>query len=476
MREPPGPAKAASSLKVIERLRFIRALGLDPTLSRQIHANRLHRLAREGEQYLPQFLARFEAGRRYATLVASLVELAATLTDTALEMHDRMLGNLFKQGQQKQRAHFEQRGQAINEKVRLYASVGKALIAAKEQATDPYQALEAVVPWERFVASVEEAGTLARPRDLDYLDLLDDSYSQIRKYSPALLETFTFHALPSLQPLVEALELIRDLGRKQVPDDAPPAFVKPRWHDRVWEEEKINRHYYEFCALAELRNGLRSGDLWVEGSHQYRQLEDYLLPPASWKELRQGRTPPVSAPLEAKTYLTERGSELHEQLTRVGQKLSENDLPDVRRDADKVRITHLEADIPEGVDELARKAYAKVRPIKITQLLVEIDQVTHFSRHCTHLHRGDPARDREALFAAMLAEATNLGLAKMAGATPGMTKDRLTWFSDWYLRDECYSKMLAEIVNYHHRHPFSAHWGDGTTSCAPLRRQILSAT
>lgn len=470
LREPPGTAKAASFLKVIERLHFIQTLALDPTVSRQIHANRLRRLAREGEQYSPQFLARFEAGRRHATLVASLVELAATLTDTALEMHDRILGNLFKQGQQKQRAHFEERGQAINEKVRLYASVGKALIAAKEQATDPYQALEAVVPWERFVASVEEAGTLARPRDLDYLDLLDDSYSQIRKYSPALLETFTFHALPSLQSLVEALELIRDLGRKPVPDDAPTAFVKPRWHDHVWEEEKINRHYYEFCALAELRNGLRSGDLWVEGSHQYRQLEDYLLPPASWKELRQERTPPVSAPLDAKTYLTERGAELHKQLIHVGQRLSENDLPDVRRDADKVRITHLEADIPEGVEELARKAYAKVRPIKITQLLVEIDQVTHFSRHGTHLHRGDPCRDREALFAAMLAEATNLGLAKMAGATPGMTKDRLTWHSDWYLRDECYTKMRAEIVNYHHRHPFSAHWGDGTTSSSDGQR------
>lgn len=49
----------------------------------------------------------------------------------------------------------------------------------------------------------------------------------------------------------------------------------------------------------------------------------------------------------------------------------------------------------------------------------------------------------------------NLGLAKMASATPGVTKDRLTWFSDWYLRGECDSKMLAEIVNYHHRHPFS---------------------
>ncbi|GHO57529.1 hypothetical protein [Ktedonobacter robiniae] len=123
-------------------------------------------------------------------------------------------------------------------------SVGKALIAAKEQATDPYQALEAVVPWERFVASVEEAGTLARPRDPDYLDLLYDSYSQIRKYSPALLETFTFHALSSLQPLVEALDLIRGLGRKQVPDDAPTAFVKPHFIASVPHHQTSRRAGY----------------------------------------------------------------------------------------------------------------------------------------------------------------------------------------------------------------------------------------
>jgi hypothetical protein len=146
-----------------------------------------------------------------------------------------------------------------------------------------------------------------------------------------------------------------------VPENAPTAFVKPRWHDHVWEGEEINRHYYEFCALTELRNGLRSGDLWVEGSHQYRQLEEYLLPPASWQELRQGRTPPVSAPLEAKTYLAERGKELHDQLTRVGQLLTENALPDVRRDADKVRITPLGAEIPDGVEKLARKAHTHAR-------------------------------------------------------------------------------------------------------------------
>jgi hypothetical protein len=132
LREPPGPAKPSSFLKVIERLQYIRSFGLDPLLARRVHANRLRRLAHEGEQYTPQFLERFEPLRRYATLVAYLLDITATLTDTALEMHDHIMGLLFKQGQKKQLAQFEQRGKAINEKVRLYAD-------DRDRPEDPHQ-------------------------------------------------------------------------------------------------------------------------------------------------------------------------------------------------------------------------------------------------------------------------------------------------------------------------------------------------
>ena len=67
LREPPGPTKPSSFLKVIERLRYIRTFGLDPLLTRRVHANRLRRLAHEGEPYTPQFLERFDPLRRYAS-------------------------------------------------------------------------------------------------------------------------------------------------------------------------------------------------------------------------------------------------------------------------------------------------------------------------------------------------------------------------------------------------------------------------
>ncbi|WP_442949846.1 Tn3 family transposase, partial [Nostoc sp.] len=113
-----------------------------------------------------------------------------------------------------------------------------------------------------------EAGKLARPADFDYFNLLDRRYSQLRRYTPTLLSAFEFKASNPAAAIVEALNLIKELNytnRRNIPDDAPVDFVKPRWLKYVFNNGKIDRHYYEMCVLSELRDCLRSGDISVGG-------------------------------------------------------------------------------------------------------------------------------------------------------------------------------------------------------------------
>ncbi len=49
---------------------------------------------------------------------------------------------------------------------------------------------------------------------------------------------------------------------RKVPADAPTAFIKPRWKPLVIAPEGLDRKFYEICALSELKNALRSGDIW----------------------------------------------------------------------------------------------------------------------------------------------------------------------------------------------------------------------
>ena len=212
-------------------------------------------------------------------------QTAATLTDYTLEMHDRIMTQFLSQCKQGVATETQNQGPALRA-----AAIGKALITARDEEQDSFTALQTVMPWERFVATVTEAETLLQPKTGDYLDGLGAYYPQLRKYSPLLLDTFTFAGAPSGTSLLKALQILQEINagvRKKVPRSAPRSFVMPRWADHVITPTGIDRQYYEFATLHELRNHLRAGDVWVRGSRQFRGFDDYLIPPAAWAAQKQ---------------------------------------------------------------------------------------------------------------------------------------------------------------------------------------------
>jgi hypothetical protein len=220
---------------------------LSTETSRRVQQNHLLRLAREGAQTTVYHLRDFEVERRYATLVAILLDTEATLTDEILDIHDRLIGSAFAKAKRSYEASFQEAGKAINEKVRLYAKVGRALIEAKETGNDPFKAIERILSWEEFTESVSEAGKLARPEDFDYLGLLGGHYSQLRRYTPAFLEAFQFKAAPAGQNIVEAVEVLKKLfaaKARSIPSDAPIEFVGRRWAPHVFTSSGLDRRYY----------------------------------------------------------------------------------------------------------------------------------------------------------------------------------------------------------------------------------------
>ena len=89
---------------------------------------------------------------------------------------------MFSKAETRHARAFQADGRAINEKVRLYARVGAALIAAREAGQDPFEAITAVIPWERFRMSVAEAEVLARPEDFDSYERLGEHYAAMRRW------------------------------------------------------------------------------------------------------------------------------------------------------------------------------------------------------------------------------------------------------------------------------------------------------
>ncbi len=240
LRQTGGAPNPANILKGIQRLAVLRKLGIPGDWTLRVHQNRLLQTAREGANTDAAHLREFGDERRHATLVAVVLDTMATLTDETLEMHERTIGREFKKAERRHLDAFQQSGKAVNEKVRLYATVGRALIEAKTRAVDPFPEIEKLMTWEAFLASVEEAAKLAGPEDFDHLALVGNGYSYIRRYAPEFLNAFEFRAAPASEELLKAIHVLRDLNAKNaraVPKDCadrlrPPSLEATRLRGR----------------------------------------------------------------------------------------------------------------------------------------------------------------------------------------------------------------------------------------------------
>jgi len=430
-------------------------------------------MAREHAQVPPRDLGKCKNDHRHATLTALALEETATLTDEIIDLHDRIMIKLFATAKNKHQQQFQKQGKAINDKVRLFSAVGHALVKAKDTGEDPYAAIEQIISWDEFVQSVTDADGLSRPGSFDHIHLVANQYSTLRRYTPDFYMAMSFHAAIAARPVLYAVEILRAMhkgGSRVVPSDAPVSFVRARWKDLVITPEGIDRCFYEICVLNELKNALRSGDIWVKGSRQFKNFDDYLLPAAIFRDLVESDHFPLDADLDGDRYLNDRLTILTEQLSTVNALAGRDELPDASFVDGTLKLTPQATGVPPHAQTLVDKVSRLLPQIKITELLVDVDEWTAFSNHFVHLKNEEPAKDRTLLLAALLADGINLGLSKMAASSPGMTFDRLSWLQAWHIRDETYTNALTTLVNGQLQNPFAQHWGDGSTSSSDGQR------
>lgn len=478
LKEPPGHPSPETFLKVIERLEYIRGMELETVQISHLHRNRLLQLSRLGSRYEPYAFRDFQENKRYSILIVYLLHLTQDLTDKAFEIHDRQILSLLSKGRKAQEEIQKQNGKKLNEKVIHFTNIGQALIKAKKEKLDVFDVLESVIEWNSFVSSVEEAQELARPADYDYLDLLQKRFYSLRKYTPTLLRVLEFHSTKANEPLLQAVEIIRGMnesGKRKVPDESPVDFISKRWKKHLYEDDgTINRHYYEMAVLTELREHIRAGDVSIVGSRQYRDFEEYLFSEDTWNQRKENTR--LSVSLSFEDYLTERTSSLNERLKWLSANF--NKLNGISLEKGKLSISRLEKDVPEEAKKFSASLYQMLPRIKLTDLLMDVAYITGFHEQFTHAsnNRKPDKEETIIIMAALLGIGMNIGLSKMADATPGLTYKQLANVSQWRMYEDAMNKAQAVLVNFHHKLQLSSYWGDGTTSSSDGMRMQLGVS
>ena len=179
-------------LGLIDRLDYIRDLGIGSERAGRIHAARLDRLVEEGAIMTVQHIADLEPARRTAILVAQVANLEIRLTDATLAMFEKYIGSLFTKAQNRDERRFQATKRDVAKALILFRRTIAALRQAKETGEDGVavvdreigmKRLEEALPIIGSVADVADQDTSSPPRALQRLAPVHSTLSRDVQFS-----------------------------------------------------------------------------------------------------------------------------------------------------------------------------------------------------------------------------------------------------------------------------------------------------
>lgn len=477
-------ASAGSVKTAISKLEYLRAMDADRLDLSMLPTERRRFLAGVGRRSTNQALQRRGDDRRYPILLTLVAQSAVDQLDEVVSLFDQAVSARESRARSKTDEALAERAKR-GEARQLLMDVILPVLA------DP------AVPDEQVGGLLRETIGMSRlrevasgswrplPRDHGRLSAMGASYTYLRQFTPQVLAAIDFQGGPGTGPLMEAVAVLKELNRlsgRKVPADAPTSFVPARYAGYLDKARKDGdevgfRHYWELCVILGLRDGLRSGDIFVPGSRRYADPSTYLYTPAQWAPRQAEFCRLVGKPATADEAIEAGRAELHTALAQLEATLAAavpDDTGAVRLgDDDNLVIPRLTAeDIPAEARALKDELAGMLPFAPIASLLIELDARTGFLDCFTHAGGRKQAKSidlKRNILAVLIAQATNLGLARMSEAC-GVAYDVLAWTAEWYVREDTLREANTAIVNHHFGLELSGVFGGGTMSSSDGQR------
>ena len=473
LRSRPTSVSARALTRELEKRAFLVELGVDEFDLMGLPPNRRAWLAQTGRQQTNQALARLAPERRYPVLAAFCVEALERVTDDAIEVFDRALGAADRAAQRK-RDELERRGRRDTQTtVRRFIDLSGVVLEAHDAGIDVMRLIERRIGIEQLRQDLDRAQGIRRPAETGHIDLLiADHGAAGRKLLAALIASLELRRTGGDDDeLLAALRFIAQLAedkRRWLPGFSPSTFIDKPWRAQVVDTARgrLDRRAYELCAAYELRSALRAGRVWVPASRRHADPSSLLLPAEHWRRVRCEFARAVERPIDGEQRLDTLAADqakLLERLARERDATAEAQLDDGE--------LVVETDNDGDTGRLRKLIEPRLPELDLPELLVEVDGWTGFTEQMVPLS-GNRRRSTDMpalLYAAILAQATNLGLSGMARASE-FSYQQLEWAWEQLCREETLTAASACLVDYHHGLPLSQAWGAGRLSSSDGQR------
>lgn len=442
---------------------------------------RLRNLARHAGVMSMHKISRMPEDKRIAILLAFVKSFETMALDDALDILDLLITGITSEAKKIGQKNRLRSLKDLDKSALTLAAICTLILSEDTEDTQLREAIFSNWPKEEVAKSITAINTIARPSSDKFHDEMVEQYGKVRRFLPRLLQDISVKAGPAGKTTMDAFNFLagnKD-SRKQTLDFAPLKIITNPWKRLVFDKHgKVTKQGYTLCFIDRLQDSLRRRDLFIEHSDRWGDPREKLLQGDEWNANRIQVCRSLGHPVQPNEAVERLIGELDVTYHRVAKGFDINDAVTLDDSGKYPTLTITNLDKLEEAPShalLSKQVTALLPKIDLTELLLEIHTHTGFLDEFTHVSESNARADdlTISICAVLVAEACNIGFEPLISPhVPALTRHRLSWVKQNYIRAETLIKANAALVNYQARLPLAKKWGGGEVASADGMRFV----
>lgn len=457
---------------VLGQLDWLESLPDSDQLLKDVPATKLKHMAEMASVLDAGNMKEYRPARRHSLILALIRQMRVGARDDIAEMFIRRIGAMHKSAKEELAVIQARQRELSEELVATLEQVVEILAEKLEDAPTGKRVRELLAPrgdLEKLQADCEAIRVWSGG---NHLPLLWKSFKTWRAPMFQMARVLRFRAATEDQRLLKALDVVLlNEHRKSewIADEVDLSFASERWRKLVRRSHGLgnptHRRYLEVCVFSHLSGDLRCGDVCIEGSGNFADLREQLMPWPECEALLPDYCDRIGIPADAESFV----ESLKKMLSDTAEQI-DRDFPQHTGDvtispAGEPTLKRVAArEIPPSAIALQAAVDSRTTPRNLLDILTNIEHWTGFTRNFGPQSGDDPKlrNARERYLLTVFAMGCNLGPNQAARhLSNGVTPHQLSYTDQRHMSLEQLDSACRDLSELYLRLELPKLWGEG---------------
>ena len=487
LKQEPASPTITHLQELTQRLEWLASLQAETAILVEIPEVKLQHFAAEALTLDAARMKALEANKLYTLATALLKTRYAQTLDDLAEMFIRQMQQMHQRGKDAL-AEYRLESQTLTD--HLLTTLRDILLAFQTEGTvvQRFEAIAAVIG-ELSHRLLEQCESLLLYQEQNYLPFLQAFYKSQRAGLFKLLEVLPLCSSMQDSEVEAAIQFISkhrhsrgaflsivDVKNPGTPEENPVPLLNLSWVSAKWwplvtgqqrrspMPRQVHRRHFEVCVFSQVLSELKSGDLWIQGSHEFANYYDQLLDWPTYKHKLKEYGQQVNLPVETSALLAHTQQWLTARATQTDQNFPTNAEVDFKHN--RLVIRRAKKQKPKGLAQLKTLIERRLPPINLLDTLIDTELWLNWTRffkpHSGHDTKLDQPVAR--YLASTFCYGCNLGPTQAARSLLDFDRRQVAYIHQRHMDVDKLQRANEAIINAYNQFNLPKYWGDGKSA------------